>query len=81
MPVVSGSGLEVVTAATANQPGRTVLPPTEAGWQAFLAQAPSSGLTFTELANAGKWWWGRNVPRNLLSGGAGDGDDEVEGAA
>jgi superfamily II DNA or RNA helicase/predicted RNA methylase len=81
LPVVSGSGLEVVTAANAIQPGRTVLPPTEAGWQAFLAQAPSSGLTFTELANAGKWWWGRNVPRNLLSGGGGDGDDEVEGAA
>ena len=30
----------------------TVLPPTEGGWQAFLAQAAGSGLTFGELADA-----------------------------
>lgn len=52
-----------------------VLPPTEAGWADFLARASASGLKFSELADAGFWWWGRNIPRDLLSrerGGGGE---------
>ncbi len=83
IPVVSPSGLRVANAGAASgTAGVDVLPPTEAGWKAFLEQAPNSGLKFGELADAGRWWWGRSIPRNLLSGEDEDEDDEVgEGAA
>ena len=82
IPVVAPSGLRVVNAGAASgTAGVDVLPPTEGGWQAFLAQAPASGLKFGELAEAGRWWWGRTIPRNLLSGEADAGDDVAEGAA
>ncbi len=69
IPVVAPSGLRIVNAGAAfGTAGVTVLPPTEGGWQAFLAQAPGSGLKFGELAEAGRWWWGRTIPRNLLTG-------------
>jgi hypothetical protein len=75
LPVVAPAGLRVVGAGVAyGVPGVTVLPPTEAGWQAFLAQAPASGLKFGDLDAAGRWWWGRAIPRNLLS--AAEGEDE-----
>jgi len=81
--VASPAGLRVVNAgAAAGTAGVSVLPPTEGGWQAFLAQAAGSGLKFGELAEAGRWWWGRSIPRNLLSG---EDDNEAgdvgEGAA
>jgi superfamily II DNA or RNA helicase len=44
-----------------------VLPPSEAGWKRFLELAPASGHKFTDLEAAGKFWWGRRVPRDLLS--------------
>ncbi|MFZ5480631.1 MAG: SNF2-related protein [Myxococcota bacterium] len=82
LPVVGPSGLRVVNAgAAAGTAGVTVLPPTEAGWQAFLAQAPASGLKFAELAEAGRWWWGRTIPRNLLSADEGKGDDDAREAS
>jgi hypothetical protein len=82
VPVVAPSGLRVVNAGAASgTAGVDVLPPTEGGWQAFLAQAAGSGLKFGELAEAGRWWWGRSIPRNLLSGEADAGDDVAEGAA
>jgi hypothetical protein len=82
IPVVAPSGLRVVNAGAASgTAGVDVLPPTEGGWQAFLAQASASGLKFGELAEAGRWWWGRSIPRNLLSGEADAGDDVAEGAA
>ena len=83
IPVVSPAGLRIVNAGAASgTAGVDVLPPTEAGWQAFLAQAPESGLKFGELAEAGRWWWGRTIPRNLLSGEAEDEAGDVgEGAA
>ena len=77
IPVVAPAGFRVVNAgAAAGTAGVTVLPPTEAGWQAFLAHAPASGLKFGELAEAGRWWWGRSIPRNLLSAEA-DADDDA----
>ncbi len=57
-----------------------VIPPTEGGWQAFIDAAPGSGLKFGELAEAGRWWWGRSIPRNLLSGEAEGVDDDVREA-
>ncbi|MFN7145507.1 MAG: helicase-related protein, partial [Myxococcota bacterium] len=80
IPVVAPSGLRIVNAgAAAGTAGVTVLPPTDAGWQAFLAQAPGSGLKFGEIAEAGRWWWGRTIPRNLLS--AEDDEEAAELAA
>jgi hypothetical protein len=68
IPVVAPAGLRIVNAgAAAGTAGVTVLAPTESGWRAFLDAAPGSGLKFGELAEAGRWWWGRTIPRNLLS--------------
>ena len=48
--------------------------PDEAGWQAFLAAAPGSGLTFTALDEAARWWWSRSIPRTPLSAGRAEGE-------
>lgn len=77
IPVVAPSGLRIVNAGmVAGTPGVGVIPPTESGWADFLERAPASGLKFGELAEAAKWWWGRNIPRNLLAG-----KDEEDAAA
>ena len=83
IPVVSPAGLRIVNAGAASgTAGVTVLAPTESGWRAFLDAAPGSGLKFGEIAEAGRWWWGRTIPRNLLSGEAEDEAGDVgEGAA
>ncbi len=82
VPVMAPAGLRVVNAGAASgTAGITVLAPTEAGWRAFLAAAPASGLKFGELSEAGRWWWGRAIPRNLLSGAEVDGEDSVGEAA
>jgi hypothetical protein len=47
--------------------GTEILPPTLAGWRAFLDLAPASGLKFTELEEIGTYWWSRRIPRDLLS--------------
>jgi hypothetical protein len=79
IPVVSPSGLRIVNAGVAfGTAGVDVIPPTVAGWRAFLDAAPGSGLKFGELAEAGKWWWGRSIPRNLLSG---EGEESVDDEA
>ncbi len=57
-----------------------MLPPTEAGWGAFLDAAPQSGVKFGELAEAGRWWWGRSIPRNLLSAEADGGEGDAREA-
>ena len=56
LPVVGQSGLRVVNGQAAWPAGLTVLPPTSAGWTTFLAMAPSSGLTFTQLSEAARYW-------------------------
>ena len=48
-------------------PHGEVLPPTVAGWRRFLELGPASGETFSVLEEVGRWWFGRFVPRNLLS--------------
>lgn len=44
-----------------------VIPPTQEGWQRFLALGPASGLAFTALEETGFFWWSRRIPANLLS--------------
>lgn len=38
-----------------------VIPPTDAGWQRFLA-TPSE-LPRADLVACAAWWWGRQLPR------------------
>lgn len=86
IPVLTRDGLRIVNATTALGMPATgglqsapvsgePLPPTDSGWTTFLSAAPRSGLKFGELAEAGKWWWNRTIPRNLLTGTAQDEDD------
>ena len=56
--------------------GAELLLPTLAGWQAFLEAAPRSGLKFGALEEAGMYWWGRRIPRDLLSAGRKEHGDE-----
>ena len=63
IPLVVGETLQIAGGAELRQ-GK-VLPPTLAGWQRFLALAPSSEITFTALAQAGTYWWARRIPRDL----------------
>ena len=65
VPVVVDGGLRIAK-GRAVMDGK-VIPPTEAGWARFLALAPASGLKWGELAEAGEWWWGQKIPRDLLS--------------
>jgi hypothetical protein len=67
VPVVVRGGLRVARGIQIGQPDVFVLPPTLAGWRQFLDLAPATGLKFTELEEAGTYWWNRKIPRNLLS--------------
>ena len=57
VPVVIDGSLRI--ASGAHLRGAVVLEPTLAGWQHFFELAPDSGLKFTELAQAGEYWWDR----------------------
>ncbi len=57
-----------------------VIPPIAEGWREFLALAPASGLKWSELAEAGEYWWSRKVPRDLLAA-ARKTDEAEEGTA
>jgi len=67
VPVLVGGTLAVRRGTALLDATVEPLPPTDAGWQAFLELAPASGLTFTELEQTGQWWWSRRIPRDLLS--------------
>jgi hypothetical protein len=45
----------------------TVIPPTDAGWEDFLRLGPESRAKWGELEEAGLFWWGRKIPRDLLA--------------
>lgn len=64
--------LDVAGKSAALTAGARPLPPTLAGWNEFLRLAPSSELTFTQLREAGGYWWERKIPRTLLSDARGD---------
>jgi len=76
VPVVVRGGLRVARGIQIGQPEVFVLPPTLAGWRQFLDLAPAAGLKFTELEEAGTYWWNRKIPRTLLSA-ARDGQAEA----
>ncbi len=63
---IEKAGRLVVAKGSAAREGR-VIPPTLEGWRSFLALAPKSGLTYTEVLKAGLYWWGRKIPHNLMS--------------
>jgi hypothetical protein len=65
VPVVTRERLVLGLAS----PDGEVLPPTLAGWQRFLELAPTSGAKFSALDDVGRWWFGRSIPRTLLSAG------------
>ena len=67
VPAVVKGKLRIAKGAVLESPEVVVLPPTEAGWQSYLELAPASGLKFTELDQAGEYWWDRRIPRDLLS--------------
>ena len=67
VPALVRGELKVARGAALESPELTVLPPTLAGWERFLELGPAAGLKFTELDDAGEYWWGRRVPRDLLS--------------
>jgi len=48
-----------------------VFPPTEAGWNEYLARAVAGDKLKgspmrSDIFDHGKWWWGRTVPRDLF---------------
>ncbi len=45
-----------------------ILPPTQAGYQDFLAMARVSDERYDALKRCARYWWGRGVPYDLLSG-------------
>ena len=69
VPVLVGGSLKVA-GGDALRRGE-VLPPTEAGWRRFLELAPGSDLKWTELAEAGEYWWTNKLPRDVLSAAQG----------
>lgn len=44
-----------------------LLPFTQSGYEQFLRLATESNLKWSELNSIADWWWGRSIPRNLLS--------------
>ena len=63
--------------------GGELLAPTLAGWQQFLALAPTSALKYGELREAGLEFWARKFPRGLLGtqGAETEAEGEADGAA
>jgi len=69
IPVLVGAELRI-TGGEELRRGE-LLPPTEAGWRRLLELAPGSGLKWSELAEAGEYWWDRKLPRDVLSAARG----------
>ena len=69
VPVLVGAELRIGGGDTLRR--GEVLPPTDAGWRRFVELGPSSGLKWSELAEAGEYWWSRKMPRDVLSAARG----------
>lgn len=65
--LTANAPLRVLRGVQIAQTDVVVLPPTLAGWRQFLDLAAASGLKFSELDEAGAYWWDRKIPRDLLS--------------
>lgn len=44
-----------------------VLPFTGIGYEQFIRAAVTSTLKWTDLNSIAEWWWGKGIPRNLLT--------------
>jgi hypothetical protein len=64
VPTLRGGEL-VITGSVywLRQEDRELIPPTDAGWERFLAAWRASEVKWTPANEAGKWWWRRGVPR------------------
>jgi hypothetical protein len=80
-PLVVDGALTLASGSTLR--GGELLAPTLAGWQQFLALAPTSTLKYGELREAGLEFWARKFPRGLLGtqGAETEAEGEVDGAA
>ena len=63
VPVMRGGTLEVGLL----RPFDSIIALSPAGWEDFLTLAPVSNVRFEALEQAAKFWWGRLIPRDLLS--------------
>ena len=63
VPVVAGGKLALGTGPFV---GKDVLPFTEAGYQTFLLLAKQSPMKWADIDGLSAWWWGRQIPRDLL---------------
>jgi hypothetical protein len=78
VPVLTSSGVSVLTGATAlAHPDLTVLAPTASGWRLFMEAAPTAGLKWSELNAVASWWWGRSFPRGLVRSAELAADEEL----
>jgi hypothetical protein len=80
-PLVVDGALTLASGSTLRS--GELLAPTLAGWQQFLALAPTSTLKYGELREAGLEFWARKFPRGLLGtqGAETEAEGEVDGAA
>ena len=62
-PVVRNGILEVGVKRKFDE----MIPPTDRGYETFLAMAPTSDVRFDALERAAKFWWGRGIPRETLA--------------
>lgn len=60
-PIRSGSGLAFADRADAE----TALPPTDAGWLEMLERTRHSAVSFSQMSELARAWWGREFPRGL----------------
>jgi hypothetical protein len=63
IPVLTGGSMSIGITG----PFDAVLPPTNTGWEEFLRLGPGSNAKWGELEEAGLFWWGRKIPRDLLA--------------
>ena len=66
VPVVVRGKLKIAQGRALVAPEVEVLAPSVAGWRRFLELGPESGLKFGEIDAAGRYWWARRIPRDLL---------------
>jgi superfamily II DNA or RNA helicase len=75
LPILVRDNL-ILKAGAALRDGQ-LLAPTSAGWQIFLQKAPHSGEPWTALRDVGERWWGRKIPRDLLSSAKPQDDEDA----
>ena len=68
VPAFANGKLQVLSSSYRLRRDRPALiPPTDSGWEQFIAMAPDSSLRWTDLNRVAQYWWQRQIPRDLLS--------------